>query len=383
MSQRYLVITELFLPTKGGTAVWFDEVYRRLGGKEVHIVTAAVPGAAAYDAGHPNTVHRLDLRRVAWLRPESLAMYVKLLITSLLLALRHRFDAIHAGRALPEGLVGWLVARITGHTFAVYAHGEELTGWGRGKKYRAMCFVLRHADRVIANSDFTREALIGMGVDATRISIIHPGVDVRRFRPGLPAQDLRDQLGLGPGAKLLLSVGRLQRRKGFDTVIRCLPELVAAGLDVHYAIIGIGEDADYLADLAKQLGVDGRVHRLGHVAMEDLPRWYNACDLFVLANRDIAGDTEGFGIVFIEAAACGKMAIAGQAGGTGSAVLEGVTGLRIDGESQTALTAALADILRDEGRREGFGAAGLARAREFLSWDAVAARTLALGQDES
>ncbi|NMG75999.1 glycosyltransferase family 4 protein [Aromatoleum diolicum] len=383
MSQRYLVITELFLPTKGGTAVWFDEVYRRLGGKEIHIVTAAVPGAAEYDATHPNSVHRLDLRRVAWLRPESLGMYVKLFIKSLVLALRYRFDAIHAGRALPEGLVGWMVARITGRTFAIYAHGEELTGWGHGKKYRAMCFALRHADRVIANSDFTRDALTSMGVDAARISVIHPGVDVRRFRPGLPAQDLRDQLGLGPGAKLLLSVGRLQRRKGFDTVIRCLPELVAAGLDVHYAIIGIGEDGDYLADLARQFGVEGRVHRLGHVPIEDLPRWYNACDLFVLANRDIAGDTEGFGIVFIEAAACGKMAIAGQAGGTGSAVLEGITGLRIDGESQAALTAALSEILHDEGRREAFGTAGLARARDLLSWDAVAARTLALGQNES
>ncbi|MCK0509215.1 glycosyltransferase family 4 protein [Aromatoleum anaerobium] len=383
MTQRYLVITELFLPTKGGTAVWFDEVYRRLGGKEIHIVTAAVPGAAAHDAAHPNSVHRLDLRRVTWLRPESLGMYLKLFVRSLALALRHRFDAVHAGRALPEGLVAWLVARLTGRPVAIYAHGEELTGWGRGNKYRAMRFVLRHADRVIANSDFTRQVLTDMGVAARRISIIHPGVDTGRFRPGLPSRDLRSGLGLSPHAKLLLSVGRLQRRKGFDTVIRCLPELVAAGLDVHYAIIGIGEDNDYLAGLAQQLGVGARVHHLGHVPLEDLPRWYNACDLFVLANRDIAGDTEGFGIVFIEAAACGKAVVAGRAGGTGSAVLEGITGLRIDGDSQLAVTAALAAILRDDGRREALGAAGLVRARESLSWDAVAARTLALGQNQS
>ena len=383
MTQRYLVITELFLPTKGGTAVWFDEVYRRLGGKEIHIVTAAVPGAAAHYAAHPNSVHRHDLRRVTWLRPESLAMYVKLFVRSLALALRHRFDAVHAGRALPEGLVAWLVARLTGRPVAIYAHGEELTGWGRGNKYRAMCFALRHADRVIANSGFTHQTLVGMGVEARRISVIHPGVDTGRFRPGLPSQDLRSGLGLSPDAKLLLSVGRLQRRKGFDTVIRCLPELVAAGLDVHYAIIGIGEDDDYLAGLAQQSGVGDRVHRLGHVPLEDLPRWYNACDLFVLANRDIAGDTEGFGIVFIEAAACGKAVVAGRAGGTGSAVLEGVTGLRIDGESQIEVTAALAAILGDEDRREALGASGLARARESLNWDAVAARTLALGRNES
>jgi phosphatidylinositol alpha-1,6-mannosyltransferase len=151
---------------------------------------------------------------------------------------------------------------------------------------------------------------------------------------------------------------------------------------VHYAIIGIGEDGDDLKGLAKELEVDDRVHCLGHVMIEDLPRWYNACDMFVLANREIAGDTEGFGIVFIEAAACGKMAIAGQAGGTGSAVLDGVTGVRVDGESHEAVTAALIEFLGDEVRCEAFGSAGLARARKELSWDAVAARTLTLGRDE-
>ncbi|HQR42548.1 MAG TPA: glycosyltransferase family 4 protein, partial [Gemmatales bacterium] len=196
MQNRYLVLTELFLPTKGGTAVWFDEVYRRLGGKEIHIVTADVPGATEHDRNHPNTIHRLPLGRVPWLRPESLLMYLKLLFTSLRLALIHRFDAIHAGRALPEGLIAWLVARVTFRSMVVYAHGEELTGWGIGGKYKVMCFVLRHADVVIANSDFTRHTLVGMGVDPAYIEVIHPGVDTERFRPGLPFEDLRAQISL-------------------------------------------------------------------------------------------------------------------------------------------------------------------------------------------
>jgi len=84
---RLLVLTELFLPTKGGTAVWAAEVYKRLGGKEIHIVTAEVADAAAVDAQHPNTIHRLNLKRVAWLRPESLAMYARFFFKSLTLAL--------------------------------------------------------------------------------------------------------------------------------------------------------------------------------------------------------------------------------------------------------------------------------------------------------
>ncbi|HYP67453.1 MAG TPA: glycosyltransferase family 4 protein, partial [Thiobacillaceae bacterium] len=299
MKPRYLVLTELFLPTKGGTAVWFDEVYRRLGDKTTHIVTAAVPGAAEHDRDHPNTVHRLDLRRVAWLRPESLLMYARLFTRALWLAATRRFTAVHAGRALPEGLVAWAVARLTFHKAVIYAHGEELTTWGQGRKYQAMRFALRHADRVIANSEFTRDELVKMGVNPERITLIYPGVDVERFRPGLPCDDLKESIGLTANQKLILSVGRLSRRKGFDMVIRVLPELSRKGLDVRFALIGIGEDLGYLRGLAEELGVADKVNFLGHVQMRDLPRWYNACDVFAMPNREIDGDTEGFGMVFL------------------------------------------------------------------------------------
>src|SRR6266498_3586011 len=98
------MLTELFLPTKGGTAVSFDDDFRRLGGKEIHVVTADVPGAAEFDRMHPNTIHRLHMRRVAWLKPESLLMYAKLFAKAALLATTRRFEAIFAGRVLPEGL---------------------------------------------------------------------------------------------------------------------------------------------------------------------------------------------------------------------------------------------------------------------------------------
>lgn len=379
---RLLVLTELFLPTKGGTAVWFAEVYRRLGGKEIHIVTADVPGAAEIDANHPNTVHRLNLKRIPWLKPESLAMYLRLFARSMRLALTHRFDAVHAGRALPEGLVAWLVARLTGRSVVIYAHGEELTTWGRGGKYRAMHFALRHADRVIANSDFTRDELLRMGVADARITLINPGVDTARFRPGLPCEDLKAQIGLQPNEKLILSVGRLSRRKGFDMVIRSLPELTRRGIDARYALIGIGEDWDYLGDLACELGVQDRVHRLGHVASEDLPRWYNACGVFAMPNREINGDTEGFGMVFIEAAACGKPAVAGQAGGTGAAVLDQITGIRVPGDSLEQITDALVSVLTNPDIAQNLGHQGYSRAMKEFAWSQIAEKTARLSDSK-
>lgn len=376
----YLVLTELFLPTKGGTAVWFAEVYRRLSGKETHIVTADVPDAATVDTVHHNTIHRIRMRRVPWLRPESLGMYANLFIKSLWLALTHRFTAIHAGRALPEGITAWLVARLTLHPVVIYAHGEELTTWGRGGKYKAMRFALRHADRVIANSEFTRDELLKMGVDDNRIHLIYPGVDVGRFRPGLEYEDLRQSVGVMGGVKLILSVGRLSRRKGFDQVIQALPALIHAGLDIQYVLIGIGEDWDYLLGLAREHSVSERVHLLGHVSTDDLPRWYNACDVFIMPNREINGDTEGFGMVFIEAAACGKPAIAGQAGGTGAAVEDGVTGFRVDGNSVVNVAAVLSRLLQDNTLGGSMGRQGYERVMREFTWEKVAKKTADLAR---
>jgi phosphatidylinositol alpha-1,6-mannosyltransferase len=374
-NMRLLVLTELFLPTKGGTAVWAAEVYRRLGGKEIHIVTADVPGAAEVDATHPNTVHRLNLKRVPWLKPESLGMYAKFFSKSFTLALTHRFDAIHAFRALPEGLVAWLVARLTFRQVVIYAHGEELTTWGKGGKYKTMRFALHHADKVIANSDFTRDELLSMGVQEGRIVLINPGVDIHRFRPGLPCEDLKASIELQPRQKLILSVGRLSRRKGFDMVIRSLPGLSEAGIDVRYALIGIGEDQEYLAALARELCIADRVHMLGHVSPADLPRWYNACDVFAMPNREIDGDTEGFGMVFLEAAACGKPALAGFAGGTGAAVVDGKTGVRVNGASLQELIDAVVGLLSEQRQAERMGMDARKRTLNHFSWERIAEAT--------
>jgi phosphatidylinositol alpha-1,6-mannosyltransferase len=373
--KRLLVLTELFLPTKGGTAVWAAEVYKRLGGREIHIVTADVPGAAEVDAAHPNSIHRLNLRRVSWLRPESLALYARFFFKSLALALTHRFDAVHAFRALPEGLTAWAVARLTWRPVAIYAHGEELTTWGRGRKFQVMRFALRHADRVIANSGHTRDTLLGMGIDAARVTIIHPGVDVSVFRPGLDTTGLRESLGIGADEKLVFSAGRLSRRKGFDQMIRAVARLHDEGLPVHYVIAGIGEDAGYLDALIGEHGLRGVAHRSGAVGDADLPRWMNACDVFAMPNREIDGDNEGFGMVFIEAAACGKPSLAGVDGGTGSAVLHGETGLRVDGKALDAVVEGLRRLLDDDELRNRLGAAGLKRVGEQFAWEQVARAT--------
>jgi phosphatidylinositol alpha-1,6-mannosyltransferase len=173
----------------------------------------------------------------------------------------------------------------------------------------------------------------------------------------------------------VFSVGRLSRRKGFDQMIRAVAQLRAEGGALRYVIGGIGEDADYLDQLIAEHRLQDVVHRIGAVGETDLPRWLNACDLFAMPNRDINGDNEGFGMVFIEAAACGKPSLAGEAGGTGSAVLHQQTGLRVDGVSVDAVAAGLRSFLTAPEQARTWGQQALQRVQREFAWERVADKT--------
>ena len=376
----YLVLTEFFLPTKDGAAVWFDEVYSRLGGRDTHIVTNKVPDGEAYDLSHNNSIHRLTLQDSLWLRPAAVPRYLKLFLKALCLASLKRFTAIHAGRVLPEGLVAVWVAKLTFHSCLIYAHGEEITTWSRSpKRLRAMKFAYRHADRVIANSEFTHQKLVELGVDQNKIELIYPGVDTSRFFPTEKPDDLMSSLNVDSSCKIILSVGRLSRRKGFDNTIKALGEIYKKeNVNFCYILIGVGEDRDYLENIALESGVYEQVRFLGHVSVEDLPRWYNTCDLFVMPNREIDGDTEGFGMVFIEAGACGKPVIAGRAGGTGDAVIDGLSGFRVDGENTESIGKAILELLDNPSLRIKFGEQARRRIQFDFCWEAVAEKTNSL-----
>lgn len=381
MNRSILVITELFLPTKGGTAVWFDEVYRRLGGKEIVIITSRVPGSNEHDENHPNKIIRLNLRRYQWVKPESLIMYIKLFILSLLTCYKNRIKEVHCGRVLPEGLVGLIVAKLTGGRLMIYAHGEEITTWVQPMKQKVMRYVYINSDILIANSEFTKDKLIKLGVSESNIRRISPGVDTKRFDKQRSTEILRNKLKIPKTSNILLSVGRLSRRKGFDMVIRSLKPLMKNGLDPYYVIIGIGEDKNYLEQVARDEGVHDRVFLLGHVSMGDLPKWYNECDIYIMPNRNIDGDEEGFGMVYIEAAACGKAAIAGKTGGTGSSVIDGVTGLRVDGSSSEDVVNAITRLLRDDDFRVHLENNAYNRVQREFSWEKVAEQTKQVMKD--
>ena len=263
-----------------------------------------------------------------------------------------------------------------GVPYAVFVHGAEvlLPLYGSLPDWRRRDFA--RADHVLACSAATAELAhdrLGLARPAAVVNVPagpRPGEQLVAGR----AASLRAQLGL-PRGPIVASVGRLVRRKGFDRVVRSVAAMAGECPDLSYVIAGAGPEAAELDALTAALGVGGRVRRLGEV--DELTKWalYEIADVFAMPNRSLDGtDWEGFGIVFLEAALARRPSIAGRAGGTGDAVLDEVTGLRVDPEDQDALTAALRRLLGDPELRQRLGTSGEAMARTRFSGEAVAGR---------
>ena len=237
--------------------------------------------------------------------------------------------------------LAWLARIACGVPYVVWAHGAEV--WELRRKLRVAS--LAGADRVVAVSRDTAARLAGIAPEVAERTVIIPPAVRSRFRPASGAA-VRRRLGLEDDAQVLLTVARLrdaERYKGCDDVLRALPQVLARAPRTRYVIAGEGDDLPRLRALAGRLGVRDAVVFAGAAPDRDLPAYYNACDLFVMPSRG-----EGFGIVFIEALACGKPVIAGDAGGSGDAVLDGGLGRMVSPGQPDRLARVVLDHL--EGR---------------------------------
>ncbi|MFQ6111353.1 MAG: glycosyltransferase family 4 protein, partial [Nitrospinota bacterium] len=266
--------------------------------------------------------------------------------------------------------------RLLGLPVVVTIHGNELYGSPRRE---ALVEALKKAQAVITVSRYGRGRLLAMGLEEGKVFAIPNGVEPGAFDPWLDGSPLRQRLGL-EGKKILLSVGRLVRVKGFDIAIQALPEVVRALPEVVYVLVGSGPEEGGLKALSRKLGLEGRVIFAGEVPHEELSRpeaaFYNACDLFVMPSREDrqSGAVEAFGIAFLEAAACAKPVVGARSGGAEEAVIDGKTGLLVEPENPGALARAIITLLGDRELSERLGAAGRERVERELNWERAAAQ---------
>jgi phosphatidylinositol alpha-1,6-mannosyltransferase len=262
--------------------------------------------------------------------------------------------------------------------YLCWLHGEEL---GFASTSRELTWLARRVYRraavVIANSQNSKDLLVrDWGVPESRVHVVHPGVDADRFSPDADGTALRAQVA-PRGEIVFLSVGRLQRRKGHDLVLRAMAQLRQTNPDVRYVIVGDGPHQAQLETDAGALGVTDIVRFVGPASEADLPKWYGASDVFVMPNRSDGVDFEGFGIVFLEAAAAGLPVIGGRSGGVPEAVDDGVTGRLIDGGDLGQLVAAMRHFADSSAERRLFGTRGRARVVQAFTWDRAVSRLLA------
>jgi phosphatidylinositol alpha-1,6-mannosyltransferase len=376
---KILAVSEVFPPRHGGSGRWLYELYRRLPAGAVTVVAHDEPDAAAFDHAQPLDIRRTPLRRSNWglLSLRALRAHWRSVSAVRRIRAEVRPQVIHAGKALPEGLIA-SAASSRDCPYWCFVHGEELT---LAKTSRELTYwtrrVLSRADRLVANSRNTAGMLSSdWSVHTDRISVLEPGVDTACF---VPAHDAAGRRELGWQDRLvLLTVGGLQQRKGQDMLLRALPAIRREVPDVLYSMVGDGPARRDLEEIVRDLDLGGHVEFRTAATDEQLVPFYQHCDVFVLANRTVGWDFEGFGIVLLEAQACARPVVTGLTGGTGEAIDAPWTGERIDCSSPVELERTLISLLRDTDRRQRMGQAGRAWVVERFDWQRAAARAESL-----
>jgi phosphatidylinositol alpha-1,6-mannosyltransferase len=361
---KHLLVTNDFPPKVGGIQNYLWELWRRLPPESTTVLTTPYRGAKAFDAQQPIRIER-DSSKVL-LPTRALARRIDRLAAEL------DVDLVLLDPAVPLGILGpWLE-----RPYGVVVHGAEVTVPGRLPIAASVLRrVLRGAEVVVAAGGYpAAEARRCAGIELPTI-VLPPGVDTNRFVP-LEKQDrsgVRNRLGFDPDAPLILGMSRLVPRKGFDVLIDASAELAKRWPTLQVAIAGSGRDRSRLERRAKHRGAPIRF--LGRVDDADLVPLLGSADVFAMLcrNRWAGLEQEGFGIVFLEAAACGVPVVAGRSGGSAEAVVDGQTGIVVEQpQDVAAVVKAIEGLLDDDAVRQKLGDAGRDRSSAEFTHDRLA-----------
>ena len=363
---KHLLVTNDFPPKIGGIQSLLWEWWRRLPPESFAVLTSPYEGTAAFDAAQPFHIERT--------REPVLLPHPWMVQRINKMARKVGADLIVLDPALPLGLVGPSLDL----PYDVVLHGAEVTVPGRlPLSKQTLGYVLRRARHIVAAGGYPAAEAEHAAGQKLPITVVPPGVDTDRFRPLTASERSRARAGFGidEDAELVVSISRLVPRKGFDTAIRAAALLQGSRPKLQLVIAGGGRDEDRLRGLAASLGAPVRF--LGRVSNDDLPRLYGCAEVYTMLCRNRWGglEQEGFGIVFLEAAACGVPQVAGDSGGAAEAVEDGVSGLVVhQPDDPRVVAAAIERLLDDPAQARAMGAAGRTRAVEEFSYDVLAHR---------
>ena len=274
------------------------------------------------------------------------------------------------GKALFEGLVGYKIKKKYNIPYVVFTYAMEIETWARVKKnVRRLCKVLWSADRVVYINEVTKKTLLAMGVREKQLVKIWPGVESRYFKKIGERQIDKIKKKYGIEGLYILTTARLIKRKGVDVVIEAFSMIDKVRFEhVSLVVAGDGPESQGLKEKAEKMWVNNSVIFLGQVPNAELPVLYSGAETFIMTPYKVDDDIEGFGIVYLEAAACGTPSIATRSGGAGEAVVNMKTGLVIKPNSPEETKNAIELMLENDGLRFKLGKNARKRAWQEFRW---------------
>jgi glycosyltransferase involved in cell wall biosynthesis len=290
------------------------------------------------------------------------------------IARRHRATVMHGHWVVPGGLTAALAAPAL--PLVVSLHGSDVYVAETVRPARATArAVLARAGAVTACSEDLARRAVALGADPSRVEVVPYGVDVRRFRPDVASRpERRAQLGLPPDIPLVVAVGRLVKKKGFEYLIDAMPSIVVQGSAV-LAIAGTGDLDAELRGRARRSGAGESIRFLGNLTQDDVAGLLAAADVVVVPSvRDDAGNVDGLPNVVMEALASGTPLVATPAGGIAAVVSDERTALVVPERDPAGLAAAVRRLLGDGALRERLGSAGRELASVSFGWERAAER---------
>ena len=366
---RTLLVTNDYPPRVGGIQRTLEALVKELPADRISVFSPGSDDAAAFD---DHLVYRVFRQPEGFLWPTpGVASRVEAAAREV------GAEVITFGATYPLAMLGpRLAAR--GFPYLPAAHGFEYWLSIAPGTHAAMRYATSRAARVpVMCSAFIARTVRTAVPRGVPVSVLYPGADAELFRPDLPTGDLRERHGLGE-APLVVCVGRLVARKGQDVLIRGMDQVRRRVPGAVLVIVGGGPHEGRLRELAGA-APEGSVVFAGQVSEQDLPRYYAMGDVFAMPCRTrLAGmEVEGWGNVFIEAAACARPVVVGDSGGASEALVDGETGILVDGRDFDAVATAVADLLADPLRARAMGEAGRARVLRNHTWPTIADRFVA------
>jgi len=364
--KKTLLISLEYPPQVGGVANFLSGLAEDLPPEDIAVLSSRSPQSYLFDHEKKYAVYRRKLvfkNLIFWPK------WFPALLNAIALAKKEKFEHVLVGQVLPLGYIALILKKIFKTPYSVFVYGMDITIPAKNKwKRKMLLFVLNKAEKIICAGSFVRDEVVQLGIALEKTLVVYPcAKEESKLEIGNLKVEMIKKYNL-EDKKVLLTVGRLVERKGHDKVIEALPKVLEKMPNIIYLIVGDGPNINNLKSKILNLKLENAVILAGKVSNQDLQDYYALADVFIMPSRDIDGDVEGFGTVFLEAGRFGKAVIGGRSGGVPEAVIDGETGLLVDPVNTDEIAEAIIKLLTNDELRNKLGQQGKERVEKDFVW---------------